>query len=72
MSQIKNKSEKPLKLKIESVNSYGCGVANSDDGRVMFVSGTVGGDGGDGGVKRCGELVGCHAAKKEVALGAPR
>ena len=44
MSQIKNKNEKPVKLKIESVNSYGCGVAHSDDGRVMFVSGTVGGD----------------------------
>lgn len=40
----KDLNEKLIKLKIESVNSYGCGVAHSDDGRVMFVNGTVGGD----------------------------
>ena len=33
-----------LTLSIESVNSYGCGVAHAPDGRVMFVSGAVGGD----------------------------
>ena len=33
-----------LRLRIDSVNSFGCGVARADDGRVMFVNGTVGGD----------------------------
>jgi len=41
---MKKQSEKLQKLKIESINSYGCGVAHSEDGRVMFVNGTVGGD----------------------------
>lgn len=38
------KEKELLRLKIESVNSYGCGVAHADDGRVIFVNGTVGGD----------------------------
>ena len=33
-----------LTLKIEEVNSYGCGVAHADDGRVIFVNGAVTGD----------------------------
>ncbi len=33
-----------LTLNIEEVNSYGCGVAHADDGRVIFVNGAVTGD----------------------------
>lgn len=40
---MKNEN-KILTLTIESINSYGCGVAHAPDGRVMFVSGAVGGD----------------------------
>ncbi len=38
------KSEGLVTLKIEEVNSYGCGVAHGSDGRVMFVNGAIGGD----------------------------
>lgn len=42
--KIQGKNTEEIELRIESVNSYGCGVAHSPDGRVMFVNGTLGGD----------------------------